>query len=145
MKNQFELVSEYKPSGDQPEAIRELVSGLKEDKKFQVLLGATGTGKTFTISNVIAQVNRPTLVFAHNKTLAGQLYSEFKEFFPHNRVEYFVSYFDYYQPEAYLPKTDTYIDKNTKTNEELDMLRMAAVNSVLERRDTIIVASVASI
>ena len=145
MKNQFELVSEYKPSGDQPEAIKELVSGLKEDKKFQVLLGATGTGKTFTISNVIAQVNRPTLVFAHNKTLAGQLYSEFKEFFPHNRVEYFVSYFDYYQPEAYLPKTDTYIDKNTKTNEELDMLRMAAVNSVLERRDTIIVASVASI
>ena len=129
MKNQFELVSEYKPSGDQPEAIRELVSGLKEDKKFQVLLGATGTGKTFTISNVIAQVNRPTLAFAHNKTLAGQLYSEFKEFFPHNRVEYFVSYFDYYQPEAYLPKTDTYIDKNTKTNEELDMLRMAAVNS----------------
>lgn len=105
MENQFELVSEYKPSGDQPEAIRELVSGLKEDKKFQVLLGATGTGKTFTISNVIAQVNRPTLVFAHNKTLAGQLYSEFKEFFPHNRVEYFVSYFDYYQPEAYLPKT----------------------------------------
>ena len=145
MENQFELVSEYKPSGDQPEAIRELVSGLKEDKKFQVLLGATGTGKTFTISNVIAQVNRPTLVFAHNKTLAGQLYSEFKEFFPHNRVEYFVSYFDYYQPEAYLPKTDTYIDKNTKTNEELDMLRMAAVNSVLERRDTIIVGSVASI
>ena len=145
MKDQFELVSEYKPSGDQPEAIKELVSGLKEDKKFQVLLGATGTGKTFTISNVIAQVNRPTLVFAHNKTLAGQLYSEFKEFFPHNRVEYFVSYFDYYQPEAYLPKTDTYIDKNTKTNEELDMLRMAAVNSVLERRDTIIVASVASI
>ena len=124
MKDQFELVSEYKPSGDQPEAIKELVSGLKEDKKFQVLLGATGTGKTFTISNVIAQVNRPTLVFAHNKTLAGQLYSEFKEFFPHNRVEYFVSYFDYYQPEAYLPKTDTYIDKNTKTNEELDMLRM---------------------
>lgn len=108
-------------------------------------MGATGTGKTFTISNVIAQVNRPTLVFAHNKTLAGQLYSEFKEFFPHNRVEYFVSYFDYYQPEAYLPKTDTYIDKSTKTNEELDMLRMAAVNSVLERRDTIIVASVASI
>ena len=114
MKDQFELVSEYKPSGDQPEAIKELVSGLEEDKKFQVLLGATGTGKTFTISNVIAQVNRPTLVFAHNKTLAGQLYSEFKEFFPHNRVEYFVSYFDYYQPEAYLPKTDTYIDKNTK-------------------------------
>lgn len=141
----FELVSDYKPSGDQPQAISELVKGLEEDKKYQVLLGATGTGKTFTISNVIEAVNRPTLVFAHNKTLAGQLYSEFKEFFPNNRVEYFVSYFDYYQPEAYLPKTDTYIDKNTKTNEELDMLRMAAVNSVLERRDTIIVASVASI
>ncbi len=141
----FELVSDYKPSGDQPHAIEELVEGLKEKKKFQVLLGATGTGKTFTVSNVIAAVNRPTLVFVHNKTLAGQLYSEFKEFFPNNRVEYFVSYFDYYQPEAYLPKTDTYIDKNTKTNEELDMLRMAAVNSVLERRDTIIVASVASI
>lgn len=143
--DKFELVSDYRPSGDQPEAIDKLVSGLEENKKYQVLLGATGTGKTFTISNVIERVNRPTLVFVHNKTLAGQLYSEFKEFFPHNRVEYFVSYFDYYQPEAYLPKTDTYIDKNTKTNEELDMLRMAAVNSVLERRDTIIVASVASI
>ena len=143
--DKFELVSDYRPSGDQPEAIDKLVAGLEENKKYQVLLGATGTGKTFTISNVIERVNRPTLVFAHNKTLAGQLYSEFKEFFPHNRVEYFVSYFDYYQPEAYLPKTDTYIDKNTKTNEELDMLRMAAVNSVLERRDTIIVASVASI
>lgn len=146
MENEkFELVSDYKPSGDQPEAISKLVQGLEENKKYQVLLGATGTGKTFTISNVIERVNRPTLVFVHNKTLAGQLYSEFKEFFPHNRVEYFVSYFDYYQPEAYLPKTDTYIDKNTKTNEELDMLRMAAVNSVLDRRDTIIVASVASI
>lgn len=145
MKDRFELVSDYKPSGDQPAAIRSLIQGIKENQKYQVLLGATGTGKTFTISNVIAAVNKPTLVFAHNKTLAGQLYSEFKEFFPHNRVEYFVSYFDYYQPEAYLPKTDTYIDKNTKTNEELDMLRMAAVNSVLERKDTIIVASVASI
>lgn len=146
MENEkFELVSDYKPSGDQPEAISKLVQGLEENKKYQVLLGATGTGKTFTISNVIERINRPTLVFVHNKTLAGQLYSEFKEFFPHNRVEYFVSYFDYYQPEAYLPKTDTYIDKNTKTNEELDMLRMAAVNSVLDRRDTIIVASVASI
>ncbi len=146
MENEkFELVSDYQPSGDQPSAIKELVEGLESKKKYQVLLGATGTGKTFTVSNVIAAVNRPTLVFAHNKTLAGQLYSELKEFFPHNRVEYFVSYFDYYQPEAYLPKTDTYIDKNTKTNEELDMLRMAAVNSVLERRDTIIVASVASI
>ncbi len=141
----FELVSAYKPSGDQPEAIKELVEGIKEGKKAQVLLGATGTGKTFTISNVIAQVNKPTLVFVHNKTLASQLYSEFKEFFPNNHVEYFVSNFDFYQPEAYVPKTDTYIDKNTKTNEELDMLRMAAVNSVLHHRDTIIVASVASI
>lgn len=143
--DKFILHSNYQPAGDQPKAIEELVKGLEENKKFQVLLGATGTGKTFTISKVIEKVNKPTLVFAHNKTLAGQLYSEFKEFFPQNRVEYFVSNFDYYQPEAYVPKTDTYIDKNTKTNEELDMLRMAAVNSVLERRDTIIVASVASI
>lgn len=141
----FDLVSEYKPQGDQPKAIKELVEGVKEGKKQQVLLGATGTGKTFTISNVIAQVNKPTLIFVHNKTLAGQLYSEFKEFFPHNRVEYFVSNFDYYQPEAYIPSSDTYIDKNATTNMELDMLRMAAVNSVLERRDTIIVASVACI
>lgn len=141
----FELVSGYQPQGDQPQAIDELVKGIQSGKKEQVLLGATGTGKTFTISNVIARVNKPTLVFAHNKTLAGQLYSEFKEFFPHNRVEYFVSNFDYYQPEAYLPNTDTYIDKNATTNIELDMLRMAAVNSVLERRDTIIIASVACI
>lgn len=145
MDENFELVSPYPPAGDQPEAIAELVKGIQEGKKHQVLLGATGTGKTYTMSNVIAQVNKPTLVFAHNKTLASQLYSELKEFFPHNRVEYFVSYFDYYQPEAYMPKTDTYIDKNTKTNAELDMLRMAAVNSVLHRRDTIIVASVACI
>lgn len=145
MDEKFELVSPYPPAGDQPEAISELVEGIKEGKKHQVLLGGTGTGKTYTISNVIAQVNKPTLVFAHNKTLASQLYSELKEFFPNNRVEYFVSYFDYYQPEAYMPKTDTYIDKNTKTNAELDMLRMAAVNSVLHRRDTIIVASVACI
>lgn len=145
MDEKFELVSSYSPSGDQPQAIEELVRGVKEGKKHQVLLGATGTGKTYTISNVIAQVNKPTLVFAHNKTLASQLYSELKEFFPNNRVEYFVSYFDFYQPEAYLPKTDTYIDKNTKTNQELDMLRMAAVNSVLHRKDTIIVASVACI
>ncbi|MGM9960604.1 MAG: excinuclease ABC subunit UvrB [Allobaculum sp.] len=145
MDEKFELVSPYPPAGDQPEAIAELVKGIQEGKQHQVLLGATGTGKTYTISNVIAQVNRPTLVFAHNKTLASQLYSELKEFFPNNHVEYFVSYFDYYQPEAYMPKTDTYIDKNTKTNEELDMLRMAAVNSVLHHRDTIIVASVACI
>lgn len=141
----FELVSQYQPQGDQPKAIAELVKGIKAGKKEQVLLGATGTGKTFTISNVIAQINKPTLVFVHNKTLAGQLYSEFKEFFPHNRVEYFVSNFDYYQPEAYIPSSDTYIDKNATTNMELDMLRMAAVNSVLERRDTIIIASVACI
>lgn len=141
----FELVSGYQPQGDQPQAIDELVKGIQAGKKEQVLLGATGTGKTFTISNVIARVNKPTLVLAHNKTLAGQLYSEFKEFFPHNRVEYFVSNFDYYQPEAYLPNTDTYIDKNATTNIELDMLRMAAVNSILERRDTIIIASVACI
>lgn len=141
----FELVSPYKPTGDQPEAIKSLVAGIEANKPVQVLLGATGTGKTFTISNVIEQVNKPTLVFVHNKTLAGQLYSEFKEFFPHNRVEYFVSNFDYYQPEAYLPKTDTYIDKTATTNEELDMLRMAAMNSILERRDTIIIASVACI
>lgn len=141
----FELVSHYEPQGDQPKAIAKLVQGIQEGKKEQVLLGATGTGKTFTISNVIAQVNKPTLVFVHNKTLAGQLYSEFKEFFPHNRVEYFVSNFDYYQPEAYIPSSDTYIDKNATTNMELDMLRMAAVNSILERRDTIIIASVACI
>ena len=141
----FQLVSNYQPKGDQPQAIEQLVEGIRSGKKEQVLLGATGTGKTFTISNVIAQVNKPTLVFAHNKTLAGQLYSEFKEFFPHNRVEYFVSNFDYYQPEAYLPNTDTYIDKNATTNIELDMLRMSAVNSILERRDTIIIASVACI
>ena len=144
-EEKFELVSPYQPSGDQPEAIAELVQGIKEGKQHQVLLGATGTGKTYTISNVIAQVNKPTLVFAHNKTLASQLYSELKEFFPNNHVEYFVSYFDYYQPEAYMPKTDTYIDKNTKTNQELDMLRMAATNAVLHHRDTIIVASVACI
>lgn len=146
MSNQlFQLVSPYKPKGDQPQAIEELVDGLHAGKKAQVLLGATGTGKTFTIGNVIERVNKPTLVFVHNKTLAGQLYSEFKELFPNNRVEYFVSNFDYYQPEAYMPKTDTYIEKNAMTNDELDMLRMAAVNSVLERRDTIIVASVACI
>ncbi|MEG0265402.1 MAG: excinuclease ABC subunit UvrB [Erysipelotrichaceae bacterium] len=141
----FRVVSKFEPAGDQPKAIEELVEGIQAGKKQQVLLGATGTGKTFTISKVIERVNKPTLVFVHNKTLAGQLYSEFKEFFPDNRVEYFVSNFDYYQPEAYLPSSDTYIDKNATTNMELDMLRMAAVNSILERRDTIIIASVACI
>lgn len=141
----FELISKYSPTGDQPQAIEKLVNGIKEGKKMQVLLGATGTGKTFTISNVIAKTNKPTLVLVHNKTLAGQLYAEFKELFPHNRVEYFVSNFDFYQPEAYIPKSDTYIDKNAVMNEEIEMLRTSAINSVLERSDTIVVASVASI
>lgn len=141
----FELVSNFKPTGDQPEAIKELVEGIKEGKKVQVLLGATGTGKTFTVGNVIQQVQKPTLVLVHNKTLAAQLYAEFKELFPNNRVEYFVSNFDFYQPEAYLPKTDTYIDKNAVMNEEIEMLRTSAINSVLERSDTIVVGSVASI
>ena len=145
MADKFILESPYKPTGDQPRAIEQLIDGLKQNKKAQVLLGATGTGKTFTVSNVIEAVNRPTLVFVHNKTLAGQLYSEFKELFPHNRVEYFVSNFDFYQPEAYLPKSDTYIEKTAMINVELDMLRMAALNSIMERRDTIIVASVACI
>ena len=141
----FQLVSEYRPTGDQPEAIDKLVEGLNEGKHEQVLLGATGTGKTFTIANVIQRVNKPTLVFAHNKTLAGQLYSEFKALFPNNAVEYFISNFDFYQPEAYMPKTDTYIEKNAVTNDEIDMLRMSAYNSLLERRDVIVVASVACI
>ncbi len=141
----FKLHSNYVPTGDQPEAIEKLVNGLKNNEKFQVLLGATGTGKTFTVANVIEKVNRPTLVLVHNKTLAGQLYSEFKELFPENRVEYFVSNFDFYQPEAYIPSSDTYIDKNAVMNEEIEIMRASAINSVLERRDTIIVASVASI
>ncbi len=141
----FKIHSEYQPTGDQPEAIRELVEGLREGKHEQVLLGATGTGKTFTVANVIQAVNKPTLVFAHNKTLAGQLYSEFKALFPENAVEYFISNFDFYQPEAYMPKTDTYIEKNAVTNDEIDMLRMSAYNSLLERRDVIVVASVACI
>lgn len=141
----FKLVSEYSPMGDQPTAIKKLVEGIRAGQKEQVLLGGTGTGKTFTVSNVVAEVNKPTLVLAHNKTLAGQLYSELKEFFPENRVEYFVSNFDFYQPEAYIPKSDVYIDKTAQTNYEIEMLRSAAMNSLLERRDTIVVASVASI
>ena len=141
----FEIVSPFKPTGDQPTAIKQLVDGVNTGKKFQVLLGATGTGKTFTMANIIQAVQKPTLVLVHNKTLAGQLYSEFQELFPHNRVEYFVSNFDFYQPEAYIPKSDTYIDKNAVMNEEIEMLRTSAINSILERRDTIIVASVASI
>lgn len=143
--DKFELVSEFQPMGDQPEAIEELVSGIIGGKRHQVLLGGTGTGKTFTFANVIARVNKPTLVLSHNKTLAGQLYSELKGFFPYNRVEYFISNFDFYQPEAYIPKSDTYIDKNSQTNYEIEMLRASAMNSLLERKDVIVVASVASI
>ena len=141
----FKLVSKFEPSGDQPKAILELVNGVNSGKKHQVLLGATGTGKTFTIANVIKEVNKPTLILAHNKTLAGQLYSEFKELFPDNRVEYFVSYYDYYQPEAYVPSTDTYIEKDAKINDEIDELRHKATSSLLSRRDVIVVASVSCI
>lgn len=145
MKDQFELVSKYSPQGDQPAAIAELVQGIRDNKKHQTLLGATGTGKTFTISNVIKEVNKPTLVIAHNKTLAGQLYSEFKEFFPNNAVEYFVSYYDYYQPEAYVPQTDTFIEKDASINDEIDKLRHSATSSLFERKDVIIIASVSCI
>ncbi len=141
----FKLVSKYKPSGDQPEAIKELVDGINEGKKHQVLLGATGTGKTFTIANVIKEVNKPTLVLAHNKTLAGQLYSEFKELFPENHVEYFVSYYDYYQPEAYVPSSDTYIEKDASINDEIDELRHGATSALINYRDVIVVASVSCI
>ena len=141
----FELVSNYKPSGDQPAAINNLVDGIKNGKKDQVLLGATGTGKTFTIANVIKEVNKPTLILAHNKTLAGQLYAEFKELFPNNKVEYFVSYYDYYQPEAYVPSKDLYIEKDSSINDEIDELRHAATAAIIDRRDTIIVSSVSCI
>ena len=141
----FELISKYKPSGDQPEAIKELVDGVNSGKKNQVLLGATGTGKTFTIANIIAQTNKPTLILAHNKTLAGQLYAEFKELFPNNKVEYFVSYYDYYQPEAYVPSKDLYIEKDSSINDEIDELRHAATAAIIDRRDTIIVSSVSCI
>jgi excinuclease ABC subunit B len=141
----FELYSDYKPNGDQPEAIRQLVSGLNNGAKEQVLLGVTGSGKTFTMANIIAEVQKPTLVLVHNKTLAAQLYNEFKEFFPNNAVHYFVSYFDYYQPEAYVPRSDTYIEKDSQINEEIDRLRHAATDSLLTRRDVVIVASVSCI
>lgn len=141
----FELISKFTPSGDQPKAIKELVEGINKGKKEQVLLGATGTGKTFTIANVIKETNKPTLVLAHNKTLAGQLYAELKELFPNNHVEYFVSYYDYYQPEAYVPQTDTYIEKDSSINDEIDELRHAATSSLLSFRDTIVVASVSCI
>ena len=141
----FELVSKYEPSGDQPRAIKELVDGINKGEKHQVLLGATGTGKTFTIANVIKEVNKPTLVLAHNKTLAGQLYSEFKELFPNNHVEYFVSYYDYYQPEAYVPSSDTYIEKDASINDEIDELRHGATSALINNRDVIVVASVSCI
>ena len=141
----FELISKFTPSGDQPKAIKELVEGINKGKKEQVLLGATGTGKTFTVANVIKETNKPTLVLAHNKTLAGQLYAELKELFPNNHVEYFVSYYDYYQPEAYVPQTDTYIEKDSSINDEIDELRHAATSSLLSFRDTIVVASVSCI
>ncbi len=141
----FKLISKYEPSGDQPKAIKELVNGINAGKKEQVLLGATGTGKTFTIANVIKEVNKPTLVLAHNKTLAGQLYGELKELFPENKVEYFVSYYDYYQPEAYVPSTDTYIEKDSSINDEIDELRHAATSALISRRDVIVVASVSCI
>ena len=141
----FNLVSKYKPSGDQPNAIKELVEGIKDNKKIQVLMGATGTGKTFTMANVIKEVNKPTLILAHNKTLAGQLYAEFKEYFPNNHVEYFVSYYDYYQPEAYVAKTDTYIEKDAAINDEIDELRHSATAALLDYKDVIVVASVSCI
>ncbi len=141
----FELVSEYKPTGDQPQAIKELVEGFKEGNQCQTLLGVTGSGKTFTMANVIQQLNKPTLIIAHNKTLAAQLYGEFKEFFPNNAVEYFVSYYDYYQPEAYVPSSDTYIAKDSAINDEIDKLRLSATMALTERRDVIIVASVSCI
>ena len=141
----FELVSKYKPSGDQPQAIEKLVNGIKDNEKHQVLLGATGTGKTFTIANVIKEINKPTLVLAHNKTLAGQLYGELKELFPNNHVEYFVSYYDYYQPEAYVAKTDTFIEKDASINDEIDELRHSATSALLNNKDVIVVASVSCI
>src|SRR5690625_1715485 len=143
--DKFKLVSTYRPQGDQPKAIEQLVQKVNNGEKHLTLLGATGTGKTFTISNVIEQINRPTLVIAHNKTLAGQLYSEFKEYFPHNAVEYFVSYYDYYQPEAYVPSTDTFIEKDASINDEIDKLRHSATSALFERNDVLIVASVSCI
>ena len=142
---QFMLQSDYKPSGDQPQAIKILVDGIEKDQKHQVLLGITGSGKTFSMANVVQQLQRPTLVIAHNKTLAAQLYNEFQSFFPENAVEYFVSYYDYYQPEAYVPSRDLYIEKDTALNDDLDRMRLSATRSLLERRDVLIVASVSCI
>ena len=144
--NKFELISDYKPTGDQPEAIAQLTEGVREGLPAQTLLGVTGSGKTFTMANVVANINKPTLILSHNKTLAAQLYSEFKGFFPHNAVEYYVSYYDYYQPEAYLPSTDTYIEKDLAINDEIDKLRLAALSSLLSgRKDVVVVSSVSCI
>ena len=145
LSTRFELKSDFQPNGDQPKAIESLVKGLRENKKHQILLGVTGSGKTFTIANVIQELQRPTLVIAHNKTLAAQLYEEFKEFFPNNAVEYFVSYYDYYQPEAYIPSRDVYIEKEADINQEIERLRHSATRSLLLRKDVIIVASVSCI
>ena len=141
----FELQSDFKPMGDQPEAIKDIVTSINNDEKFQTLLGVTGSGKTFTMANIIREVKKPTLILAHNKTLAAQLYSEFKEFFPNNAVEYFVSYYDYYQPEAYVASSDTYIEKDASINDEIDKLRHSATASILERDDVIVVSSVSCI
>src|SRR3989344_1101499 len=143
--DEFKLVSKFNPTGDQPEAIKKLEAGIKKGYDFQTLLGVTGSGKTFTMANVIAKINKPTLIISHNKTLAAQLASEFQEFFPDNAVHYFVSYYDYYQPEAYIPRSDTYIEKETQINEEIDRLRNAATQSLLSRKDVLIVASVSCI
>ena len=143
--DKFELVAPHKPTGDQPQAIEKLVNGINNGLRAQTLLGVTGSGKTFTMANVIAQVNKPTLILAHNKTLAGQLCAEFRSFFPNNAVEYFVSYYDYYQPEAYIPGKDVYIEKDAMVNDEIDMLRHSATSSLFERRDVIIVSSVSCI
>src|SRR6185295_15170309 len=144
-ESRFKLVSDFEPRGDQPAAIGELIQGIERGDKHQVLLGVTGSGKTFSVAQVLARVNRPALVLAHNKTLAAQLYQEFKAFFPENAVEYFVSYYDYYQPEAYVPQSDTYIDKESTINEEIDRMRLSATRSLFERRDVVIVASVSCI
>ena len=139
----YRLTSPYQPMGDQPEAIRQLVAGLRAGVEAQTLLGVTGSGKTFTVANVISEINRPTLILSHNKTLAAQLYSEMRQFFPHNAVEYFVSYYDYYQPEAYIPSTDTYIEKDLSINEEIDRLRLRAIAALLSgRKDVIVISSV---
>ena len=142
---EFKLHAPYEPTGDQPQAIEKLVKGFKEGNQFETLLGVTGSGKTFTMANVIQALNKPTLIISHNKTLAGQLYGEMKEFFPENAVEYFVSYYDYYQPEAYVPSTDTYIEKDSAINDEIDKLRHSATMALIERRDVIIVSSVSCI